>query len=270
MSEWEITDPGEVVLEPGIEGVDVRLANGSLGIAVADGPPRLLVAAIEGPPLMVSQQGATLVIHHTEGPWMESLLNNIVGMVLGGRRTAEVTLVVPQPVRVVARTTTADVLVSGVIDSIVETVSGAITASNIRQSLRLTTVSGNIAAADIGDRLALKTVSGEVTIAASSLTELTAHTVSGDMVVDADLGAGMHTFRGVSGGLALRVPAEADLDIEATTVSGAVASSVGEVTITRRPGSQRMRALAGEGRARLRCHTVSGDLTVVARAERAA
>lgn len=272
MSEWEISDPGQVALDGVVEAVDAHLIRGSLSVAVGDGPPRIVLGSVRGAPVLIRQIGGVVSISQpsvsTRPGFIDAVFEGVYGL-LGGRsmaRYAEVVVLVPGPVRVAAKTTSADILLAGMVDSSAETVSGAITASAVQRSLRLSSVSGDIAAADVGGRLWLKTVSGDVTVAGARLTELSAHTVSGEVVVDADLEEGTHTFRGVSGGLALRLDADAGLDLDATTVSGTLSCALGKVTEASRPGSRRLRVDAGDGRARLRCHTVSGDLTVVSRA----
>jgi hypothetical protein len=276
MAEWQILDDGEVALEGAIEAIDAHLVGGSLSVAVTDGPPRVLVSDVRGGPVAITQTGGTVTIRHLGGGaeyhtgsapgWVSGVLETVIGGIFGGvSRHADVAVLVPAPVRASARTTSAEILLSGVVDASAETVSGALTATGVGGSLRLTSVSGAVAASAIDGRLWLKSVSGEMTVAGARLTELSAHTVSGDVVIDAELGEGTHTFRGVSGGLALRVDPSTPLDLDATTVSGALSCSLGEPEDLSRPGSRRLRVHAGDGRARLRCHTVSGDLTVLGR-----
>jgi DUF4097 and DUF4098 domain-containing protein YvlB len=127
-------------------------------------------------------------------------------------------------------------------------------------------VSGDIEVAGIAGLAWLKTVSGDITIAGGRLDELAAHTVSGNAVIDADLGAGTHTFNSVSGDLALRVGPDSGLDLEGSSVSGSVRCGVGVPSEDVRPGKRRWHAVAGDGSARLRTHTVSGDVTILPRA----
>ncbi|MHB8464624.1 MAG: DUF4097 family beta strand repeat-containing protein, partial [Acidimicrobiales bacterium] len=246
MSEWEITDPGEIALEGPVESIDAHLVRGALSVAVTEGPPRIVVGDVRGAPLIVRQVGGMVTVTHpalsSRSGLLDTMFESLSGL-LGGRstvRSAEVAILVPAPVRAAAKTTSAEVLFSGVIDSSVETVSGAITVSAAQRSLRLTSVSGDIAGAGVHGRLWLKTVSGEVTIVGATLTELSAHTVSGDVVIDADLEEGTHTFRGVSGGLALRVDPGAGIDLDASTVSGTLSCAVGERTEVTRPGGHRL------------------------------
>lgn len=279
VAEWHIQDGGEIELEEAVEAVDAHIVGGLLSVAVTDGPPRILLSNIRGGPVVINQTGGVITIRHQPAGVAPSgggglagivgIVDSVIGGLFGalGGRYAEVAVLLPAPARASTRTTSADVMLAGVVDASAETVSGSLTATGIRGSLRMTSVSGAIVAGGIDGRLWLKTVSGEMTIAGATLTELSAHTVSGDLVVDAELGEGTHTFRGVSGGMAIRLDPGTSLDLDASTVSGALACGLGEPEDTSRPGNRRLRVQTGDGRARLRCHTVSGDLTVVARGE---
>jgi hypothetical protein len=271
VSEWQISEPAEIVLDGPVESVDAHLIRGAVSVAVTDGPPRIVIGEVHGSPLVIRQTGGAVSIAHEQTGAgglgvIETVIEGVFGMFGSRSRYAEVAILVPDAPRVTAKTTTAEILLAGVIDSSAETVSGTITVSAARRSLRVSSVSGDIAAADVEGRLWLKTVSGDITVAGASLHELSAHTVSGDVVVDADLGEGTHTFRGVSGGLALRLDADAGLDLDASTVSGHLSCAIGQSSESNRPGARRLHVEAGDCRARLRCHTVSGDLTVVPRA----
>jgi hypothetical protein len=284
MSQWEIEDEGEIHPEGPIEWIDARLVGGALSVAVTDGPPRIVVGSVHGGPVVITDGANGVRIHHRSqtahtDPWshhdpvggiVESILSGLRGAFSWfGGRSADVSILVPSPVRVVAHTTSADVLVSGVTESKIETVSGALTACGVTGWLQLKTVSGDIAAAHVSGRLWVRTVSGEVTVARANLSELHAKSVSGDVLVDADLSAGSHSLRGVSADMLIRVDPNEGMDLDATTVSGALACAIGEPYEESRPGARRLRMQTGDGGARLICHTVSGDLTVVGRADAA-
>jgi hypothetical protein len=286
MSEWEIEDEAEIHPEGPIEWIDARLVGGALSIAVTDGPPRIVIGSVRGGPVVISEHDGVLRIQHRSGSgndWWpddgrQDTIGGIVDHVLGGirgalgmfgSRAAEVSILVPGPVRTTVHTTSADILAAGVTESRIETISGSITASGVTGWLELKSVSGNIAAAHVSGRLWIRTVSGEVTIARASLSELHAKSVSGDVLVDADLSAGSHSLRGVSADMLLRVDPGDGIDLDATTVSGALACAFGDPVDEGRPGQRRLRVHTGDGGARLVCHTVSGDLTVVGRADAA-
>ena len=273
MIDQHIDVEGEVALFDPVGSVDVHLWGGSVTVAVTDGPPRVLVEGVRGVPVIVRQDGGSVSIRQpidgdgTTSAGISGIVETLVTAVFhsGGSRSADVAVLLPAPARTAVRTASADVVLSAVGDARVETASGTVTVARAHEALRASTASGDIMVADVGGRVALKAVSGEITVAGGRVDELSLHTVSGDAVVDADLLGGTHTFRSVSGNLALRMEADAGLDIDATSVSGGVQCGIGEPTDHSVPGQRRPRVVTGDGSARLRVQTVSGDVTVVAR-----
>lgn len=271
VDEWTVEE-GEIVLEGRVDSVDVRIPAGSVTVAVSDGPARVLVSETRGGPVSVALTGGALTVRQP-GPEGVDALEDIVGSFLGavglgrdrGRRAA-VTVLVPAPVPAVARTVGAEVTFSGIDDAAADTVTGEVTVSRARRSLRVNTVSGAVWAADLEGAVSVKTVSAPATVARSRLDELRAQTVSGDIAVDATLRGGAHTFRSVSGDLSLRAEFPDGMALEATTVSGRVVCGVGQPQEAARPGGRRVTAAAGAGGARLATRTVSGDVTLVSRA----
>jgi hypothetical protein len=268
VAEWTVND-GEISIEAPVSAVDVRLPAGSLTVAVADGPARVLIADVDGGPVTVREQGGAVTIRQP-GPDGPDAVDDMVGALMGAlgmgrraRRRASVTVLLPAPARVTARTMGAAVMFSGLEDATVDTVTGDVVVSHLHGSLRVATVGGSVQAADLGGRLSVATVSGDVTIAGATLSELRARTVSGDVAVDAELRGGAHAFQAVSGNLALRLRAPAGFDLDASSVSGTVVCDVGQPVDQGRPGLRRVRVVVGDGGARLRTHTVSGDLTVL-------
>jgi hypothetical protein len=276
VAQWAVEE-GEIELEHHPSAVDVRLPSGSLTVAVTDGPPRVLVTAAEGGPVIIEEIAGVVTIRQP-GPEGADALDELLGSVLGalrigwarggmgsGRRgrRAVVTVLLAATARVTARTVGAPVMFSGVDEATVDTVGGDVTVSRLRGALRVMTVGGDVQGADVDGRLSVTTVSGDVTVARGQLGELRAHTVSGDVTVDAELLEGAHVFRSVSGNLALRLRAPSGFDLDASSVSGTVVCGVGEPVDQSRPGMRRVRASVGDGGVRLRSNTVSGDLTVL-------
>jgi hypothetical protein len=268
MGHWTIEE-GELGLEPPVAAVDVRLPAGAVTVAVSDGPPRVIVTDVQGGPVTVHQEGGTVTIRHP-GPEGPDAVDDLIGSVMGAlgigrraRRQASVTVLLPDQATVTARTVGAPVMFSGLEEATVDTVTGDIVVSRLHGSLRIATVGGSVQAADIGGRLSITTVSGEVTVASARLSELRARTVSGDVTVDAELLGGGHAFQAVSGNLALRLRAPQGFDLDASSVSGTVVCQLGDPVDLGRPGRRRVRVAVGDGGARLRSHTVSGNLTVL-------
>jgi len=269
-TQWSLED-GQVELHDAVDDVLVRVPSGSVAVAVTDGPPRVLVEGAEGGPVVVTHAGGRLTVRQP-GPEGSEAVDDLVGSLFGaaglhpgGRRRAEVTVLLPVPARVAVRTVGAEVMFSGVGGASAETVSGDVTVSRVRGATRVLTLSGAIQAAGIEGRMDVSTVTGDVTIAGGRLSGFRVRTVSGDVAVDAELFAGEHGFRAVSGNLALRILTPDGLDLDASSFSGSLVCSVGQLEDLSRAGLRRVRARDGNGGARFRSTSVSGDLTVMAR-----
>jgi len=274
MTEWYLEDPAELALEAVPAALEAAIVAGTLTVAVSDGPPRVVVDAVRGGPLVVTEEHGRLTIRHTHGRddlaggGVLAMVDGVIDAVLGsggGRRYAEVAVLVPAPCEARLKSRSGDIVVSGLGVVTTETVSGRTTVRAVGGRLRASTVSGEIEVAGVTGLAWLKTVSGDVTVAGGRLDELAAHTVSGNVVMDADLAPGTHTFNSVSGDLALRLREDAGLDLEGSSVSGMVRCSVGVPAEDIRPGKRRWHAVTGDGSARLRTRTVSGDVTILTR-----
>lgn len=268
LADWTIED-GEVTLEPPVTGVDIRLPAGSITVAVTDGPPRVGVADVVGGPVKIRLVGGVITVRQ-HGPEGADAVDDIAGSLLaafgvrrGRGRRATVTVLVPSPVRVAVRTVGGEVMFSGLEEATVDTVAGDVTISRHRGSLRVATVSGGVQAAGVVGQASVTTVNGDVTIAGGDLRELRIHTVAGDATIDVELREGSHAFNSVSGNMAMRAVAPDGLDLDATTINGHLSCAVGNPVQDDRPGIRRLRATEGQGGARFRSHTVSGDVAVL-------
>jgi DUF4097 and DUF4098 domain-containing protein YvlB len=90
-----------------------------------------------------------------------------------------------------------------------------------------------------------------------------AKSVSGEVLLDLDLDpSGTYDVSTVSGDVAVRTTSDPDLSVDAKTVSGEVVSDFG-LDFDARPGRRELHDTIGNGGARLRVKTVSGDLRVL-------
>jgi DUF4097 and DUF4098 domain-containing protein YvlB len=203
------------------------------------------------------------------------------------RGTIEFTVSVPPQARVLARTISGHLSLTGVGgDSRVESVSGDVTVADAANVAVARTVSGDVALRASGSQgtLALGTVSGAVTatdvraeaIDASSvsgsirLTNVTAKrasakTVSGDLEFAGPLsGGGRYEFTSHAGDVRLRLPGAAGFDLTAESFSGQLTSDF-PVTLrsTRSSRTSRgLRGVAGDGGAQLVVRSFSGSVTI--------
>ena len=247
-----------------IHEVDVRIVGGEVSITAArdedEGPAtrpvRLEVEVLRGRPIDVSVEDGVLVVEHHPARGLGGLLNGDLSI------RASVTVVVPEATDVRARAVSGDVFAGGIRSSTsLSTVSGRITATGLDGEVGLRTVSGDIDVQGVGGTVRVNSVSGDVTITGGSPVDVTARSVSGELTLDFD-GVPDVDCTTVSGDVAVRFPADADLDLDAVTVSGRLESGFPDLLES---GKRRLRGRIGDGGRRLSVRTTSGDLTVLRR-----
>ena len=129
------------------------------------------------------------------------------------------------------------------------------------------TVSGDLSLEATGGRLALSTVSGDARVVAEQPIEVRANTTSGDIEVDAPQIRGLQ-LRSVSGDAELRAAFDPASSHTVETVSGdvSIASASGLTVDVKRgmglSGNGGKQRVVGDGAARLRFRSLSGDLQV--------
>jgi hypothetical protein len=128
----------------------------------------------------------------------------------------------------------------------ISTVSGSLDLNKLSGSLKLTSVSGDLRGESLNGSLTLETVSGDVSLDESNLTEIYASTVSGDMVMQTQLGSGLYSFNSVSGDVHLVIPSDTHCTLKYKSISGDLKTSLpgthshhgkGQKTITIGDGS---------------------------------
>lgn len=220
-------------------------------MTAAVGPAQVHVEVVDGPAAVVEIDGGVLTVAHEPERWIGSVMK---------RAQAVVTVTVPADTPTVIRTVSGDVFVAGLRDGVsINTVSGAVTATDVAGSLTLRTVSGEIQGESVDGHLDLNTVSGHCTVT-GRLDELTARAVSGDLTFDIG-GAPASSLTTVSGDVVMRLPEDAALDLDVTTVSGHLDSAFAVL------GTSSKRRLAGSigsgGGPRVSVRTMSGDVALL-------
>jgi len=129
-------------------------------------------------------------------------------------------------------------------------------------ALSAASVSGDVFVSGARGDVSANSVSGDVRLEHIRATSVSAHTVSGDVVVQADelTGRGDLSFKSVSGNVTLEVPRTFEADLSMSTVSGDVDSDFPLTLGNGRMNRHRVEARIGNGRRRLDVGTVSGDL----------
>jgi hypothetical protein len=266
MTQWTIEAPTSLDFDD-VRGLRVRLIAGSVAVLATDGRPSLDVADISGEPLNVTYEDGLLTISHEHLTW-EGLLM----WLQPHRHSATVTVTVPRKCRTQVGVVSASAVMSGIsARASVKSVSGGITLDGVTGDVDANTVSGALEAQGINGKLNFNTVSGDLTLADGWLERLDANGVSGDVTADIDLDplGGMQVTT-VSGEVTLRLPAEADAQVNLHSLSGDVRSEFAELRRSSAPASRSVSGNLGAGSGHVSVTTMSGGVMLLRRGERGA
>jgi len=274
--EWKVENSFERAF-PELSGISVRVVGGDVCLSTAEGPAHLTVEDVEGPPVVVRFIEGHLEVRHGVpgvlgmgwgGPRRGRALFGLAGPGLIGIGHPAATVVINAPSGVAAElsTVSAPVLVSGRDAPLkVNTVSGALTMEGLKGPAVVRSVSADVDARDIIAPLRATTVSGHVTVVESVTEDLTARTVSGDVVLDAELrGAANYDVHTVAGDVTMRLAEGGGFRFSATSMSGRLSDEFGGEA-HRRPGRRTLDLTVGDGRSKLRVNTLSGNVALLRR-----
>ncbi|MET9151896.1 DUF4097 family beta strand repeat-containing protein [Streptomyces griseoflavus] len=268
MPESSVAEPTTLTFDAPVTELHVRIVNGTVNVVGTDeGPARLEVSQIEGPPLVVTQKDGTLTVAYDDLPWKGFLkwLDH-----KGWRRSAVVSLAVPAQTRVEVGVVGAAAVVSGIRGpAAVKGVAGDTTLVSLSGPVRADTVSGSVEAQSVTGDLRFASVSGDLTVVEGSGPSVRADTVSGSMIVDlAPDGPTDIKLTSVSGEIAIRMPDPADAEVEANTASGAISNAFDDLRVQGLWGAHKLTGRLGAGSGKLRATTVSGSIALLRRPPR--
>jgi hypothetical protein len=269
MPQWTVSTPEKITFQEPLQTLQVRILAGAVHVVAADGPARLEVAEVQGPPLLVTLDGGILTITYEDLRWQDFSLRSLASRLQSWRRRrrAVVSLAVPAETRVELGSVNADAVVSGVAGPVtVRAVSGDTTLVRISGPVEADSLSGSIDAQSVSGDLRVNTVSGDVTVVEGAAPRLRANSVGGGITVDLRSSgpADVH-LKTVSGEVAVRVPDAADTLVEADTTSGQVSSAFDELRLNGTWGSKRLSGRLGAGTGNLQVTTVSGSVALLRR-----
>ncbi|MEU9606209.1 hypothetical protein [Streptomyces sp. NPDC048057] len=264
-SSWEVAEERELVFDSPVTALDARIVNGTVNVVgTAGDTARLEVSAVEGPPLIVTQEGTRVTVAYRDLPWQGWLkwLDR-----KGWHRSAVVSLVVPARADVAVGVVGAAAVVSGVEgDTSVRGVSGDTTLVRLSGRVRAESVSGGLEVQSVTGGLSFDSVSGDLTVIDGAGPSVRAETVSGDMLVDLAPSDGPPTdlaLRTISGDVAVRLPSPADAQVSVETASGAVTNAFDGLTVSGEWGAKKVTGTLGAGTGSLRATTVSGSIALL-------
>ncbi|MEV0093424.1 DUF4097 family beta strand repeat-containing protein [Streptomyces sp. NPDC050738] len=270
MSEWSVSEPQKLTFDEPVTALNVRIVNGTVNVVGTDegSSARLEVSEIDGPPLIVTQEGGTLTVTYEDLTWKD--LPKWLDRKGWKPRRAVVSLTVPADASVAVGTVGAGSVISGVRGRTeVRGVTGDTTLVGVAGKVAADTVSGNLEAQAVSGDLHFKSVSGNLTVFEGIGSSVRAESVSGDMVVDLDPAGtdrpadiGLTT---VSGEVAIRLPHPADAKVEANTATGSVSNAFEDLRVSGKWGAKRITGTLGAGSGKLRASTVSGSIALLRR-----
>jgi hypothetical protein len=264
MAHWTIEAPTSLDFDD-VTGLRVRLIAGSVAVLASDEKPALDVSNVSGDPLQVTYENGMLTIAHENLTW-EGLLKWLRPQ----RHSATVTVTVPRSCATQLGVVSANAVMCGIsARASVKSVSGGITLDGVTGDVDANTVSGALEAQGVNGKLSFSTVSGDLTLADGWLERMDANAVSGDVTADVDLDplGGMHVTT-VSGEVTLRLPAEADAQVNLHSMSGDVRSEFTELRRSSAPASHSVSGSLGTGSGHVSVTTMSGRVMLLRRAGR--
>ncbi|MFB8214244.1 MULTISPECIES: DUF4097 family beta strand repeat-containing protein [Streptomyces] len=266
VSRWTIAEPRKLAFEDPVTALHVRIVDGTVNVVGTDEPDaRLEVSAIEGPPLLVTQEDGRLTVAYEDLPWPHFLgwFDPEVR-----HRSAVVTLVVPAASSVEVGAIGAGAVVSGISGRTeVRGVSGDSTLVGLTGAVRGESFSGSLEAQGVTGDLRFHSVFGDLTVVDGAGASVRAESVSGAMVLDVDPSGKPTDIRlaTVSGEIAVRLPHPADARVEANTASGSVSNAFEDLRVRGQWGSKKITGTLGAGTGTLRATTVSGSIALLRR-----
>ncbi|MEV7493464.1 DUF4097 family beta strand repeat-containing protein [Streptomyces anulatus] len=266
VSRWTIAEPRKLAFEDPVTALHVRIVDGTVNVVGTDEPDaRLEVSAIEGPPLVVTQEDGRLTVAYEDLPWPHFLgwFDPEVR-----HRSAVVTLVVPAAASVEVGAIGAGAVVSGISGRTeVRGISGDSTLVGLTGAVRGESLSGSLEAQGVTGDLRFHSVFGDLTVVDGAGASVRAESVSGAMVLDVDPSGKPTDIRlaTVSGEIAIRLPHPADARVEANTASGSVSNAFEDLRVRGQWGSKKITGTLGAGTGTLRATTVSGSIALLRR-----
>jgi len=245
---FHTTEPIELEIKVPFGDIDIETVDGDESLISLDGNEKLIEMT------EVRQEGRRIVVE-LKGRKSFGLTISIGDFSFGSGSSMRVRARVPHGSAPILTTVAGDMKVRGRVQSLeVKSASGDLVVNGeVERDAEIKTVSGDVRLERVGGELRVQTVSGDVN-AQSVGGSVVSKTVSGDLRVES-VCEGHVTAQSVSGDIELGVAAGTNLDVDAGSVSGDLASEV--------PLGSDPSAIGGDGPALVvRGKTVSGDFRV--------
>lgn len=255
----------------GMPRLRVRNVSGTTGVGVG-APGEVLVRArkrvhgwsedrakrlLENVEIRMEQREDEIVVepllYEQERGWLD--------LFRGGRVAVDIEVTLPRESQVDATTVSGPLRVAGTRGPLeARSVSGSVEIDDVQGPMKLRSVSGDIEVTDYAGQAEANSVSGDISIERSRVKRPDIVTVSGDVRVEGVAGEGDGKVKTVSGDIELRLAGEA-MELEFQTLSGDVEVDAADAKLEKK-GRREWSVRIGQGGARLKVKTVSGDLAV--------
>jgi len=143
----------------------------------------------------------------------------------------------------------------------ITSVSGPVEIAHISGEIAINTVSGKIVGKDISGPVKYKTASGSIRITESSHPAIKSSSVSGQVIIQSEIGEGPYQFTSVSGSSKLIVPEDTHCSVRAQSVSGHFRTDLNASSKSIKPRSWHV-DIAGGG-TKIYMKSVSGNLSIL-------
>ena len=263
MPRWTVDSPTKLEFD-GVVALRVRAISGSVAVVATEDRPCLDVAAVTGEPLAVSHEAGILTITYPNLSW-----EGLAGWLRPEPHNAVITVAVPKDCPTQLGVLNATAFVGGIsANTSVKSLSGNITLAGLAGDVEVGTASGDVEAQDLAGRVGFRSVSGDLTLADGSLHRLDAKTVSGKVTADIALsGGGALRIATLSGGVTVRLPADASMRVDLRSTTGRVKSGFSGLESARGRGGSTLTGTIGSGSGQLSVTTMSGQVTLLERSE---
>ena len=193
---------------------------------------------------------------------IEGIVDRVKG--LRDKDSAEIVVRVPRSAAVKVSTVHGDVSVQDVTAPVtVSTVDGSVETIDVTGPVSVSTAAGRVSCTGQVGPVNIRTATGPIHLA-GQLSRADISTVSGEVSIQTAPGAGVITTKTVSSRVALRVPAEAGVDLRVRSVTGKIALDGADLRKTTGQGGRTALVERAEPGATvfLTANSVSGDVAV--------
>ncbi|KAB2343322.1 DUF4097 family beta strand repeat-containing protein [Actinomadura rudentiformis] len=263
MSRWTIEEPTTLDFD-GVVALKATLIAGSISVLASDDRPSIQVAAIDGPPLVITHEAGMLSVTH------ERMWEGMLSWLQRQKVHADITVTVPRECPVTINLVSADAVIAGLTArASIKSGTGDVTLDGVVGDIDANTVSGAVEAQGLDGKVAFTSVSGDLALAGGSIDRLAARTVSGRIAADVDLaGTSRVEVNTVSGEVTLRVPDSTSATVNLNSAVGQIDTSFAGLDRQDRPPVGRsLGGTIGDGSGKLSVTTVSGGVTLLSRPE---